>query len=269
MTDDRYSSVAVALHWAIAFLIIGQILGGQYMHNLPNTSPIKFDLYQLHKSFGLSILVLTVVRLAWRFMHAPPALPAAMPGWQKLAARGTHWVFYALMLLTPLAGWAIVSVSPTDIPTRWFGVFPVPHLPFFEGVADRGAQEELFEEVHEILAKGILFLLALHVAAALKHHFLDKDGVLRSMLPARAGQWAGIAVILAVLGAGAALYFITPAPSSKANSTASTAQATNNEAANWTVDYGASRLIFIGREKENQFEGAIQRLWGGYQFRSE
>lgn len=256
MTESRYSSVAVALHWAIALLILGQILGGQYMHNLPNSSPVKFDLYQLHKSFGLSILALTVFRLAWRFMHPPPALPVAMPGWQKLAARATHWGFYALLLLTPLAGWAIVSVSPTDIPTRWFGVLPVPHLPFFESVTDRGAQEDLFEEIHEILAKGILFLLALHVAAALKHHFVNKDGVLRSMAPARKGQWAAIAAILGLLGVGAGVYFVAPTPVAKAAS-APVAQSENAEASNWTVDYEKSSLTFIGQEKENRFEGAF------------
>jgi len=252
--ENRYSSVAVALHWAIALLILGQIAGGLYMHDLPNTSAIKFDLYQLHKSFGLSILILTGVRLAWRFSHTPPALPPAMPGWQKFAARATHWGFYALLLFTPLAGWAMVSVSPTDIPTRWFGVLPVPHLPFFDGVADRGAQEETFQGIHEFLAKSMLFLLALHVGAALKHNFINKDGVLRSITPAHAGQWAGIVAILGLLGAGAGVYFVAPAPAAQA---AATTDPESEALTNWTVDYEASRLGFIGKEKENRFEGAF------------
>ncbi|VAW08545.1 hypothetical protein MNBD_ALPHA05-755, partial [hydrothermal vent metagenome] len=101
--QKRYSSVAVALHWAIAVLILTQIASGLYMAGLPNSSSVKFDLYQLHKSFGLSILGLTLIRLGWRLAHKPPALPSFMPGWQKLIARLTHWAFYALMLITPLA----------------------------------------------------------------------------------------------------------------------------------------------------------------------
>lgn len=179
------------------------------MHQLPNSSVIKFDLYQLHKSFGLSILALALFRLGWRLTHRAPALPTAMPGWQKLAARGLHWVFYALMILTPLAGWAIVSVSPTDIPTKWFGIFTVPHLPFFGGETSR-ALEDMMEERHEILAFAILYLLALHVAAALKHQFFDKDGVMSSIIPEKKRHWMGAGAIVAVLAAGALFYLAAP-----------------------------------------------------------
>ncbi len=208
--QKRYSSVAVALHWAIALLILTQIAGGLYMHNLPNSAAIKFDLYQLHKSFGLSIFGLTIIRLGWRLAHKPPALPGAMPGWQKLIARLTHWAFYALMLITPLAGLAIVSVSPLNVTTFWFGLFEVPHLPFFNGVADRAAAAEAFMEVHEYLAFSILFLLVLHVGAALKHGFINRDGVLRSMAP-RLAAWVGMLVIATMLGL-AVLFYIQSDP---------------------------------------------------------
>ena len=295
LDNKRYASIAVALHWAIAILILGQIAGGLYMHNLPNASPVKFDLYQLHKSFGLSVLILTFLRLGWRLVNPPPALPVAMPGWQKLAARATHWGFYALMFITPLAGLAIVSVSPTDIPTKWFGVVHVPHLPFFNGVADRAAVEDIFKEVHEVLAFSILFLLVLHVGAALKHGFINRDGVLRSMAPAGAGQLFGVAAILGALGAGALFYLFAPAPApdvvgvesstvapgtseseliasstdaSGSNPTsisptpsaaASISTDTDNSRADisWAVDYEASRLAFIGEEKGQRFEGAL------------
>ena len=204
-SPERYTSVAVTLHWVIALLILGQIAGGFYMHNLPNSAPAKFDLYQLHKSFGFSILALTAIRLGWRLTHHPPALPAAMPSWQKFAARTTHWLFYALLFLTPLAGWAMVSVSPLEVPTRWFGLFEISHLPFFNGVSDRAAAEEAFIGVHEFLAKSILFLFVLHVGAALKHGLIDKDGVLRSMSP-RFGALIGAGAILAVLFIAAASY---------------------------------------------------------------
>ena len=212
MSGARYTPVAAILHWTIAALIIGQIFGGMYMHGLPNSSPMKFDLYQLHKSFGLSVLALSLVRLGWRLTHKAPPLPAVMPGWQKLVARATHWAFYALMILTPLAGWAVVSVSPTDIPTKWFGLIPVPHLPFFAGVADREAAEEIIAERHELLAQIILVLLVLHVLAALKHALVDKDGVFKSMIPERKRQWMGLGAIFAVLGAGVVFYYVSPKP---------------------------------------------------------
>ena len=265
MADKHYSSVAVALHWAMAILIIGQIAGGLYMHNLPNTSPIKFDLFQLHKSFGITVLILTFIRLAWRFTHPAPALPSVMPGWQKLAARITHWGFYALLILTPLAGWAMVSVSPKDIPTFFFGLFQFPHLPFFEGVSDAAAMEETFKERHEFLAFAILGLLALHVGAALKHQFINRDGVLRSMLPASSAAWIGMAVIFGALGLGVVLYS-TASPSSSAPANSEEALTTPggknvspsaDYKANWSVDYDASSLKFIGEEKSKRFEGAF------------
>ena len=206
---SNYNTVAIALHWAIAILILAQIAGGFYMHNLPNSAPQKFDLYQLHKSFGLSVFALTLVRLAWRLTHKPPALPSAIPPWQRFAAHGTHWIFYALMLITPLVGLIIVSVSPKDIPTLWFGIMPIPHLGVINAGADPAATEHFFIEVHEALAFTILGLLALHVAAALKHGFVNQDGVLRSMSPFRSGALIGIAAVFAALGVGALIYFST------------------------------------------------------------
>ncbi len=243
MDQARYSSVAVTLHWVIAILILGQIAGGLYMHNLPNSAPEKFDFYQLHKSFGLSILSLTIVRLGWRLMHKPPALPAAAPGWQKIIARITHWIFYALLFLTPLAGWAMVSVSPLNLPTYWFGLFEIPHLPFFDGVEDRGALEDTFKERHAFLAFSILALLALHVGAALKHGFLNKDGVLRSMAP-KVGAYIGIAAIFVVLGIGAVFYSIVGSaeknsdvsPVVEALNSGEPFELTRDEKGSWTIE---------------------------------
>ena len=257
MTSPRYSAVAIILHWAIAILILGQIAGGLYMHKLPNVSPIKFDLYQLHKSFGLSILALTFARIGWRLTHRPPALPAIMPGWQKLAARGAHVGFYVLLLVTPLAGWAMVSASPLDIPTKWFGMISVPHLPFFEGVSDRAAVEEILKEAHEYLAFGMLYLLALHVGAALKHQFFNRDDVLGSILP-RAGQVVSVIVLLGALGAASAFYLVGSTPPANAAAVAAPGDPSGeNPSGNWSVDYGASRLAFVGAEKGRQFEGAF------------
>ena len=267
MESPRYTSVAVALHWAIAILIVGQIAVGLYMHKLPNISPIKFDLYQLHKSFGLSILALTIARLGWRLTHRLPALPDAMPPWQKLLARTTHWAFYGLLFLTPLVGWAMVSASPMDIPTKWFGLVNIPHMPILSGVADREATEELLKEVHEYLAFGILYLLALHVGAALKHQFFDRDGVLQSMIPRSGGQWIWIAIILGALGVASAFYLVGPTPQARAAAALTTK--TNDAGANWIVDYGASRLVFIGEEKGRRFEGSFNEFSADINFDPE
>lgn len=185
-SSERYTSVAVALHWLIALLLIGQLIGGFYMHDLPKErAELKFELYQWHKSFGVTILFLTLVRIAWRLTHRPPDLPAGMSAFEKIAARGVHLGFYALLLTMPLVGWAVVSSSPfaDSVQTYLFGVIHWPHLPFFESVADRKAFSHQIAEVHEYLAFGMIGLLGLHVAAALKHQFVNKDGVLGRMLP--------------------------------------------------------------------------------------
>ncbi len=221
------------------------------MHNLPNDAPTKFDLYQLHKSFGLSIFALALIRLGWRLGNRPPPLPNAMPAWQKIGARMTHWGFYALMVLTPLVGWAMVSVSPLDIPTKLFGIVPIPHLPFLSDIGDQSAAEDVLQEVHELLAKAILALLALHIAAALKHSFVNKDDVMHSMTPASVIQWTGIFVILGTLIVGVLLYFAVPSNDTPSIDIATT----NDQPVNWAVDYESSRLGFIGSENGRQFVG--------------
>jgi len=271
MNEERYNNVAIVLHWTIAILILGQIAGGLYMHNLPNTSPIKFDLYQLHKSFGLSVMALSLVRLGWRFTHKPPALPAAMPLWEKIVARTTHWLFYFLMIFTPFAGWAVVSSSPTDIPTKWFGLIPIPHLPFFADVVDRQAMSDGIAERHEQFAFALLFLFVLHFAAAMKHHFRDKDNVLRSMIPANKHVFMGVGGIFAVLFAGAIFYLVTPktvAPPPMHDHEHSEA-AGHADAGAWAVDYGASSIKFIGEQAGASFTGAFGNFSAAIDFDPE
>ena len=186
VSGDRYASVAIGLHWLIALLVVGQIAGGFYMHDLPREqADLKFQLYQLHKSFGITILLLTFARLGWRLTHKPPALPAKMAGWERFLARGAHLGFYVLLVAIPLVGWAIVSSSPfaDSVQTYLFGVVHWPHLPFFEGVADRKELSHEIAEIHEYLAFAMIGLIGLHVAAALKHQIIDRDEVLAHMLP--------------------------------------------------------------------------------------
>ena len=169
----RYTRVAVFLHWTIAALIIAQLVGGIVMHKLPNSVSFKFEAYQMHKSFGLVVLALSLVRLAWRLTHRPPALSSDHAAWERVLARITHVGFYVLMIAVPLAGWAMISNSPFPSPL-FLSPIEIPKLPV-------GGSADLWAEVHEYLAFGILGLLGLHVAGALKHHYVDKDGTLARM----------------------------------------------------------------------------------------
>lgn len=178
VSNERYGTVAMTLHWLIAFAIIGMLAVGKYMHGLPDTDPDKFALYQMHKSFGITVFALTLVRVAWRFTHPVPALPASMPGWERLAARASHALFYLLMLGLPLSGWLRVSTDRVGIPTIWFGLFEVPHFPL---VSD--TLTHWMEDAHELMGNAMILLLIIHVGAALKHHFWDGDSVLKRMLP--------------------------------------------------------------------------------------
>lgn len=180
MSDQtRYGTVAMALHWLIAFAIITLLAVGKYMHGLPDSDPNKFTLYQTHKSVGLTVLALTLARIGWRLINAVPPLPASMPAWERWAAHVSHFLFYVLMLAIPLSGWAMASASPLGIPTIWFGLFEVPALPV--GVGED--PHEQFEDLHELLGNLMILLVLVHVGAALKHHFWDRDGVLKRMLP--------------------------------------------------------------------------------------
>ncbi len=184
--QSRYTSVAIILHWVIAALIIGQIAGGLLMVNLGESqSALKFELFQWHKSFGITILVLTFIRIAWRLTHRPPALPQGLKSYERALARLTHVGFYVLLVSAPVAGWALVSASPfaASVQTYLFGFIHLPHLPFFEGLENRREVAGQIAEVHKLIAFVMIGLLVLHIGAALKHHFLDRDGVLLRMAP--------------------------------------------------------------------------------------
>ena len=178
-SSARYGAVAMALHWVIAVAIIGLIVVGKYMHGLSDTHSDKFWLYQLHKSFGITVLALTVVRIVWRLINPVPPFPASMATWQRWGAYASHVLLYALMLALPLSGWLRVSTDVLGIPTLIFGLFELPALPF-------GANDDLSHQAHdahEIMGNAMILLLIVHVAAALKHHFWDRDDVLKRILP--------------------------------------------------------------------------------------
>lgn len=184
-TDLRYGTVAMSLHWLIAAAVIFNVGVGLYMGELPRSDPDRLWWVQLHKSDGLTILVLSVARVLWRVVNPMPALPADMPTWERLAARGVHYSFYVLIIAIPLAGWAMVSSSPLGLPTLWYGLFEWPHIPFLAELPRDQKQQiiGIFRETHDWLAFLAIFLIVLHVAAALKHQFWDRDTVLARILP--------------------------------------------------------------------------------------
>jgi cytochrome b561/polyisoprenoid-binding protein YceI len=190
--QQRYSTVAIALHWLIALAIAFQLALG---FSMPKDER-GFELFQLHKSVGITILLLSLARLAWRLTHRPP--PAVEGGFQGFLAKAVHTLIYVFMIGMPLTGWAVVSTSRIEIPTVFWGVIPWPHLPL------PGSLNEAFEETHELLAWIGIALIVLHVAGALRHQFLVKDGLLRRMGPG-GSAWAAGLLALAVV----AVYFAT------------------------------------------------------------
>jgi cytochrome b561/polyisoprenoid-binding protein YceI len=214
---DHYSAVAIVLHWLIAAAIVFQVIIAWRMGE--GRTPEGFALIQLHKSTGISILFLSLTRLAWRLANPPPPLPAAMPAWERGLAKAAHIGLYVIMIGLPITGWIMVSTSRIQVPTVLFGVVPWPHVPGLSHLT--GDAKEAWNSVghngHAVLAWGAYVLVALHVAGALKHQFFDRDApILAHMAPgAKSGRWleprliAIAAVLLSVVGVG---YAVQPKP---------------------------------------------------------
>lgn len=173
MTAERYTFIQKILHWIIALAVIGALAGGTLIDWLGDGS-LKNQVYALHKATGMLILGLMVLRVIARFVYGAPPLPAGVPGWQRTAAAGSHFLLYALVLIMPVIGWAATSAFPAPIP--FYGLFDVPPLIG----KDRELSKQLFE-IHEIMGKVIIALIVVHIAAALQHALVKKDGVFRRM----------------------------------------------------------------------------------------
>jgi len=172
----RYDTVAITAHWVLAVLIVLNLTLGLYMHDLP-LSPQRLRLFNWHKWAGITILALSALRLAWRLTHRPPP-DQPTPAWQRVAARGVHWALYALFFAVPLAGWGYSSAA--GFPVVWFGVLPLP-----DWVPVDRAWADALKATHKTAALALALLVLLHVAAALKHHVVDRDGLLHRMHPFR------------------------------------------------------------------------------------
>jgi cytochrome b561 len=175
----RYTAVAIALHWAIAVLVVAQIAGGWWMLGIPKQPPgPRVDAFNLHKSVGLAILALMLVRVVWRIGHRPPASPP-MPAWQAAAARATHLLLYAALLAQPIAGY--LGSAWSGYPVKFFGLA----LPAW--AAKDAALKDLMSGVHLATSWVIVAAVAVHAAAALKHALIDRDGLLARMGIGRSG----------------------------------------------------------------------------------
>jgi cytochrome b561 len=181
----RYSAVAILLHWASALGVLVLIGLGLTMTHAALAPLRQFQLYQWHKSVGITVLALTALRVLWRLTHRPPPHPAGMPARERRVAAAAHHLLYLLLVGLPLTGWAVVSLSPFNIPTVLYGIVPWPHLPLAALVPDPAVAEAVLKRVHALGAWFLAALLAVHVAAALRHHLLLRDDVLRRMLPGR------------------------------------------------------------------------------------
>ena len=194
INNSKYTNVAIALHWLIGIAILFMFVLAWYMTELPKGAPksTSFDIFNLglmtwevakeesprafyfnlHKSIGLTILMLVVLRMYWRFTHRPPAFLSSMKLWEKRLATAIHHSFYLLMVLIPLAGIIMSAASKYGI--KWFGIKVIPGF-------DDKAVRDLFYEFHEIFGLLLLFLLIFHILGAIKHSLIDKDGTLRRM----------------------------------------------------------------------------------------
>lgn len=170
----KWGAMMQILHWTTALLVFGLLVVGLLMDEM-TTSPTKIQVYAMHKSFGITVLALVLFRIVWRLFDKRPT-PPPMPAWQRWASRLTHFALYASLIVMALSGWLYNSAS--NFALKWFGLFSVPAL----SGPDK-ALKHFAHEVHETTWWVILGLIGLHVAAALKHHLIDKDHTLTAMLP--------------------------------------------------------------------------------------
>ncbi len=173
----RYTSTAIALHWLIALAVFALVGLGWYMVDIPKNTPERAYFYNLHKSIGLTTAFFIALRVWWRFMHRPPALPASLLSWERTLATWTHRLLYACLVVMPLSGY--IASNFTKFGVKYFGI----ELPPW------GPQDKLlysiFNSIHVFTSYAFVTLIALHIAGAFKHLLVDKDTVFRRMLPGR------------------------------------------------------------------------------------
>ena len=270
MTDTRsprYSAVAIGLHWAMAGMILGLIWLGWNMET-EDGREIEWA-YQMHKSVGITVLLLTIARVIWRVKNPPPPLPEDMAPLEKTASHAVHMIFYALMILIPLGGWALASMAKVQVPTVLYGTVSWPHLPFLpELSADTKASlYGIVEFLHSKSAWLIIALLALHVGGALKHEFAEEDGVLKKMIPGLFGKTdkpqAPPTGFFVAFGSAVAAFAVIAGGPVLAQSVSSNGQdgpeivPVTSIAPNWNIDKAASSVAFTFEHDGDAYTGTF------------
>ena len=277
-TTAGYHPVSRALHWAVAGMVVLQFVLARLAENAEQTDSTLRQLALLanHKSVGITILVLVVVRLLWRRKAPPPALPPTMDRWQVLASRISHWTLYGLLLLLPISGWLMSSASAYSV--SWFNLLQLPDL-----VQPNDALEETLERIHETLAVTLLIVAGIHVLAAVKHAVIDKDGVL-------SGMSSTLSITLGALVLGAGIWTLgtagsgspgaaQPIPTAGSHSLsdmsgdvsdgAPVAAADNSQLPEWQIDYADSYIRFTGDQAGASFDGEWQDWSASMRFDAE
>ena len=232
-TSERWGAVARLFHWAIVLMLLGQFIMAELAEDLP-LGMEKIALLARHKSVGITILLLAVLRLGWRALNPTPRAPAGAP-WELALARGAHVALYGLLFAMPLSGWMMSSAK--NYPVSWFNLLPLPNLvPVSESIY------EFMHETHELLATALIVIAAAHVLGALRHHFIKKDDVLKRMLWAAAGASV-------LIGAST-----VPTEAATATATA-TAAGPTGATQSWKFQQSGSTLTFVFEQAGAATEG--------------
>jgi len=265
--STRYSFVARALHWLIAGLIISQYVLAELAENAEHSGNALIELALLanHKSLGMTILALALVRIVWRLLNHPAPLPSRIPLWQLRASSLAHWALYALLFALPTSGWLLSSAHGYSV--GWFNLFAFPDL-----LAQSKPFADILEQVHEILGKLLLVLAIVHILAAIKHHIVDKDEVLQRMA-SRAGWFIFVfSAVIALLMLGRVKpsdqRVTAPPVVSVERSPAVLDQSLLSDLPVWQIDYAQSFIKFSGEQAGAPFKGQWQRWSAQIQFDS-
>jgi cytochrome b561 len=175
-TNDAYTRTAIAIHWAIALLIVCGFGLGWIMTDIPGFTPAKLRYYSWHKWIGVTVFALAALRIVWRATHAAPPLPEGMAPWQRAAAHAVHALLYVLMIAVPVTGYLFSSAA--NVPVVYLGIVPLPRL-----IDPDPTLKVIFRTAHVFLNYGLAALVFAHVAGAVKHQFIDRDGLLSRMIP--------------------------------------------------------------------------------------
>lgn len=244
MVSGDYTATAKLLHWLIAAFVLALLALGRVMTGIEDLQ-LRFELYQLHKSMGITVLALMGLRVAWRVLAKPPALPPMMEALERRAAQSTHLALYTLLLFMPLTGWAMVSATPPpfNFPTELYKTIPWPHIPALQQLTldAKKTVEPLLKTLHAALGWALLALVAIHIAAALRHGLILKDGVMSRMLPRFLYKSRKLIVPLALLSLSAVGAF--PAAAQE-----------------WAIDKAKSRITFEADAGGQTITGEFQQF---------